>query len=94
MKVKAKANELAEAKHKFKALLSQSDSGILTKSEALDKLLNELEEVMKKRKTVRSNLYKLETEVTSAELSYKYIEIENEVKDMGKYAESDRIQHL
>lgn len=94
LKAKAKANELTEAKYKFKSLLGQSDSGILTKAESLDENLYELEEIMKKRKGVKNNLFKIDFELTNMNMSIQFIELDNEIKSMGNNAESGRLNNI
>lgn len=83
-----KANELSEVKSKFKTLLSHSDSGISQRVEALDLKLEELEDLMLKKKNAKSALYRLDSDLSSTQLANKYLELENEISNMNLNAES------
>jgi hypothetical protein len=89
-----KTSELSEVNKKFKALLSQSDSGILQRAEALDEKLEELEDLMLKKKNAKSSLYRLDSDLSSTQLANKYLELENYISNMNSNTESVNLNYI
>jgi hypothetical protein len=89
-----KTSELSEVNKKFKALLSQSDSGILQRAEALDEKLEELEDLMLKKKNAKSSLYRLDSDLSSTQLANKYLELENYISNMNSNSESVNLNYI
>ena len=90
IELREKANYLSTAKQSFKSLLSQSDTGILEKSEILEEQLEQFDTLLQKKKSAKAALFKVQSEITNTKVANKYLEIEKEIQHFGTNVTRDK----
>lgn len=94
VKLKAKANDLSEAKYKFKTLIGQSEVVVTKKAEKFDEKLDELEDHIRKKKNLKDAVLKLESELISSRFSNRFIELDIEVKNFSDTAHNSKVNEI
>jgi len=89
-----KSNQLSALRNKLKSLMNNSNTCMVQRTEELDQSFDALDDLMQKKKSTQSALFRIEVEITNTNLANTYLKVEGDFKELGSNVTQAQEQEL